>query len=411
MLRRKQAVYDSLRMRTISRRIATLVSSKGVPVREFFLSAALLEKEVESIAGTNIGDGLALYEQFISAVISGWQRLRVREEADQLLHRLTVRWTAALRATGTPPPAIALRIAGWVDGDDAISLFSRFAGGIDDAVAVDLEILLTSRARGMRRAGGTQWRELLRAFYFSRGALEPLIALVGKGEASVGDCAAIAELLLKNGRAREALGWVERGMTSAVVDDHDAFGRMPALKGEALRQSGSEEEALDAAWEEYVADISHPRFLTLLSCASEHKRETWRQHALTEAEKQLGNGGLSVLVAEGHFRRLMALADKLDEVHFEPSDHPNLAAVASTLSLGEPALAAKYFHAAAATCLARGAAYEEAAVALLRSVRVCSFKGKTRSYWNDCVADVRDRFSDRRRFMRRFEQMVRNPRG
>ncbi|MBP7147985.1 MAG: SWIM zinc finger family protein [Acidobacteria bacterium] len=124
-------------------------------------------------------------------------------------------------------------------------------------------------------------RGALRELSQVRGDIDEFFAQCDPDGAHGTDVVAAARLLSHQGRLDEALSWVERGRRRARGT---ARGELDELRIALLGRLGRRREAIEAAWESFLAEPGAASFHRLCSASGDEDRPEWRRRALDHAD-------------------------------------------------------------------------------------------------------------------------------
>ncbi len=275
-----------------------------------------------------------------------WHRLEEVDDRDGALLRLVRdslrEWCRGWQEVpGRDRPGIARELFGWIIDDPA--------GAVTDGLVLDaaealgnagleaLEKLLRpalDERLAHRVPGAPDDDELLPADPVAsrlRGALREVAEVRGDLEAFLAACdhggrdgaaiVAAVRRLRHEGRFDEALAWAERGRRRARGS---ARAELEDLRVSLLQATGRRREAVEAAWELFLAEPGTGSFRRLLETVPEAERAEWRRKALDTAESTAdATAFVEVALAAGDLERI---AHRLDST-------PNFVLAASPRAL------------------------------------------------------------------------------
>jgi len=99
------------------------------------------------------------------------------------------------------------------------------------------------------------------------------------------DCATVASLLKRRGKAEDALEWVERGCKLSADGRMGAAFDLERLRGDLLVQLGRGDEALSAAFQNFEKHPSVWSYEDLMQFVTKAERKAWHDRALVVSEK------------------------------------------------------------------------------------------------------------------------------
>ena len=278
-----------------------------------------------------------------------WHRLEEVDDRDGALLRLVRdslrEWCRGWQdVPGRDRPAIARELFAWIIDDPA--------GAVTDGLVLDaaetlgnagleaLEKLLRPalEERLGHRVPGTpdddtlpadpvasRLRGALREVAEVRGDLDAFLAACDHGGRDGASIVAAVRRLRHEGRFDEALAWAERGRRRARGTARAA---LEDLRVGLLQATGRRREAVEAAWELFLAEPGTGSFRRLLETVPEGERAEWRRRALDAAESTAdATAFVEVALAAGDLERI---AHRLDST-------PNFVLAASPRSLEQAA--------------------------------------------------------------------------
>lgn len=195
---------------------------------------------------------------------------------------------------------------------------------------------------------------------------------------------AAAARLSHEGRLAEALKWVDRGRRRATGS---ARAELEDLRIALLARLDRRREAIEAAWEGFLAEPGEANFRRLLQVVDEHERHEWRRRAIDHAEAGLdASAFVEVCLAADELERL---AHRLEgSPGFVLAAAPEVLARAATRADEEsPRTAARLHLHLAGRLLADGDArqYDRAREHLL-AARHAHERAGEREQWADVLA-------------------------
>ena len=195
---------------------------------------------------------------------------------------------------------------------------------------------------------------------------------------------AAATRLSHEGRLADALKWVDRGRRRATGS---ARAEIEDLRIALLSRLDRRREAIEAAWEGFLAEPGEANYRRLIEVVDEHERHEWRRRALDHAEAGLdASAFVEVCLAADEIERL---AHRLDgSPGFVLAAAPEVLARAATVADAEnPRTAARLHLHLAGRLLADGDArqYDRAREHLLAAKHAHERAGE-RQRWIDVLA-------------------------
>ncbi len=229
-------------------------------------------------------------------------------------------------------------------------------------------------------------RGALREVAEARGDLDAFLEHCDPEGTHGAEIAAAASRLTQAGKLAEALRWVERGRRRATGS---ARAEIEDLRIAVLARLDRRREAIEAAWEAFLAEPGKGSLSRLLGVVSEAERHDWRRRALDHAELASdASAFIDVFLAAGEIERLVHRLD--DSPAFVLAAAPESLARAATLAEATAPLAAGRLHVhLAGRLLAEGDPrhYDRARVHLLAAKQAHERAGE-RSQWADVLARI-----------------------
>nr|MCU0232059.1 hypothetical protein [Acidobacteriota bacterium] len=255
-----------------------------------------------------------------------WQRIDEAEDRDGALARATrdilFDW---VRRWGDLPsrdrPQLARELFGWLMEDGGRALGGLVLEARDMLGPIGLETLqalllpvleerLTTRSGSIFGEGGEgaadpvaqRVRAALREVAEARNDLDAFLEHCDPEGAHGPEILTAATRLSHEGRLADALKWVERGRRRA---SGTARAEIEDLRIALLARLDRRREAIEAAWEGFLAEPGEVNFRRLLQVVDEHERYEWRRRALDHAEAGLdASAFVEVCLAAEELERL-----------------------------------------------------------------------------------------------------------
>ncbi len=279
-----------------------------------------------------------------------WHRLEEVDDRDGALLRLVRdslhEWCRGWQEIpGRDRPAIAREIFAWIIDDPAGAVTEGLvlagAEALGNAGLEALEKLLRPalEERLAHRVPAapddddmlpadpvvSRLRGALREVAEVRGDLDAFLAACDHGGRDGASIVAAVRRLRHEGRFDEALAWAEQGRRRARGT---ARAELEDLRIALLRATGRRREAVEAAWELFLAEPGSGSFRRLLETVPDGERAEWRRRALDAAESTAdATAFVEVALAAGDLERV---AHRLDST-------PNFVLAASPRALEQAA--------------------------------------------------------------------------
>lgn len=147
-------------------------------------------------------------------------------------------------------------------------------------------------------------RAALREVAEARGDLDAFLENCDPEGTHGAEIAAAASRLSQGGKAAEALRWLERGRRRA---SGSARAEIEDLRITLLARLDRRREAIDAAWEAFLAEPGEGSLARLIGVVAEPERHEWRRRALDHAEAASdASSFVELCIAAGDLDRLLS---------------------------------------------------------------------------------------------------------
>ena len=187
------------------------------------------------------------------------------------------------------------------------------------------------------------------------------------------DCLALATIFVTR-KPDRALAWVERGINlegkNAISSSagHD----LARLRRELLAKLGREDEALEAAWGEYIKHPSKYSLEDVRQFAPKAQQKMWREKALDAAKGADLHSVMDLYVETKEWERLVELVRGTTDVALENLSHYVTEPAAEKLEKNYPGPAARLWQAQALRIVDAGKSrYYDAAIANFERAKNC----------------------------------------
>ncbi len=307
-------------------------------------------------------------------------------------------WIRARQKAKVDAAATARRLWTWMETDQygfSSGLERSAAEALDSAGLTAFEALI--RAKAPKDALSTV--QTLKSIYARQGDIDRYLELCPKAP-SPRDCEVCAEVLLRQGSAKEALSWVERGLKQGRQERVDTAWGLDDLKRKLLRLLGRGAEALAAAWREFEESPSSFRYETLMKEAPEAERARWHDRAMKTAEKAELHDAVELFVAAKDLIRLAARVRCATAEELREESHYVMDRAVDALAKGHPDLAARIYVAMAERILvAKKSKYYHAALGNLEKAGECHRRCGTGDAWMRLLESLRATHARKYRFI------------
>ena len=198
------------------------------------------------------------------------------------------RWVIARQAACADPAGTVARLLAWM-AHDQYGFWSNVEKDIASALnevgqaacIARIEHLLGSGARSLPNPAYArrQLDKLLRAVYVAQRDAGAYITLAEQSGLTAKDCHAVATIFAAKGERTEALSWAERGLDIDGAEPHGSFAGydLRELRRALLIELGCHEEAVQAAWPDFVRTPSVYGYNALMELVPAPERAAWHQ--------------------------------------------------------------------------------------------------------------------------------------
>lgn len=344
----------------------------------------------------------------------------------QFAQDLVGRWIKARQDARLDPDETACRLLRWMEDDPwgFCHGIERSIGGMFDRpglrafatrVRERFEEAIAPAKEGARPpANELEWRVrrwggTLRAVYLAGKNLHEYLALAERTGISTADCHAVATLLAGRRKPEEALDWVRRGIAIARLAAHPSGMDcdLKKLERSLLLKLGRGEEALQAAWADFLERPSGYTLADLLKLVDAKNRQVLRNRALDAVAAADPEALLALFVEAGAFERLPAFIRDLPDDALEGMSHFRTEPAARKLEKGHPELAAKLWKAQGFRIVDAGKSrYYEAAIRDFERAKRCYEAAGQRNGWEALVRRMRESHKRKSGIMSSFENLV-----
>ncbi len=282
-----------------------------------------------------------------------WERIDEADDRDGALALATrdILFDWSRRWSDLPArdrPELAREIFGWLMEDGGRSFAGLVLEARDTLGPIGLETLQgllrpVLEARSATRSGSLfgegaeagsdpvsqRVRAALREVAEARSDLDAFLESCDPEGAHGSEILAAATRLSHEGRLQDALRWVDRGRRRATGS---ARAEIDDLRIALLSRLDRRREAIEAAWEGFLAEPGEASYRRLLEVVDEHERHEWRRRALDHAEA--GSDASA-------FVEVCLAADELERLAHRLEDSPGFVLAASPEALARAATVAE----------------------------------------------------------------------
>ncbi|MDT8319273.1 MAG: hypothetical protein RQ826_01965 [Xanthomonadales bacterium] len=401
-----------------------------IPYRASFSFVSDLDEVAAKIARLVSSDparAATLYETFLAACY-----LKIEELDDssgnfgEFVENLYCGWIEARQADGADPDETASRLLTWIDQDDygfcyglemaAVKVFdkpnlsafvkrvrARFDAAAQKSVKED--DTFWERPDYLCR----QWGEILRTLYAARKDVAAYIALTEETGLTAKDCHVVATLLVSKRKPGEALSWVERGFEVDRQAPHGSTAGydLAKLKRDLLTRLGRGDEALDAAWSDYLRDPATYTYDDLMKYVPKGQHKEWHEKAIEAAMGADLHATMDLLLDTRELNRLAELVRQTRDDELEDLSHYATEPVARKFEKPHPDLAARLWRAQGLRIVNAGKSrYYDAALANFERAWHCFERAGQEDEWSETVCQVRADHYRKSSFMPGFERLA-----
>lgn len=375
-------------------------SRKAVELYETFLAGCYAKAD-------DVKDDLGGFGGFIETLYLGWIRARQKEGFDS--HE-TVE-----------------KLLKWKENDQygyASDIEGKAAKVLDRKGLAALEAVLLARLEpgpGLEERSPNREHEYrrerlietLKTLYAEKGSVQKYLSLCERTRLVPKDCATIAFLLKRRGKAEEALEWVERGFKLSKADGRElAEFELERLRGDLLVRLGRGDEALSAAFRKFEKRPSLWLYEDFMQYVPKAGRKAWHDRAMVVSEKADLRDALELWSKAGDLPRIIARVEKTTQAALRGLSHYVTEPIAGALAKAHPALAAKVYAALGMRILeSKKSKYYAAALSHFQEARKCFSKAGHPARWEKLVAEIRAHHARKSSFMSDFEKCLVQEKG
>jgi len=335
-------------------------------------------------------------------------------------------WIKARNAAGRDPVETVKQILGWMENDnygfcynieaDVANTLDRegrsaFIGHFQDKFEsayapfeAEPPKVIHEYPHEVRKAADT-----LKSIYIARNTAPPYIALCEKIALSPRDCENIAEMRRKRQKYKEALEWVEKGLSlekDRRFDNLDSY-KLKTMKQELLKKIGRGGDALESAWAEYRKFPSAFDYENLMKYVPKKDKWQWHEKAMREAGKAPLRDFIEICALTKEWDRLAARIESAGGEELESISHYTTEKAANGLARNHGAAAAKIYSAMGMRILKKKKSkYYGIAHAHFRKAKELYEKSGRENEWQSVVERVRVAHSRKYTFIGEFEKIV-----
>ncbi|MBE0618266.1 MAG: hypothetical protein IH608_10115 [Proteobacteria bacterium] len=383
--------------------------------------------QIGSLESAEPARAASLYEAFLAGCYEKAEEIDDSAGSfGQFIEDLFRGWIRARRVAGENPDDTITCLLAWLDEDPygflraveehpatffdqaGLVAFERQIRARFDAAALDLAPAVGSPSE-RREYARHRWGEGLRAVYAAQKDVRAYLALAEEMGLTAGDCCVAAKLLAGRRKPSEALAWVERGLAMSEKTPYDASVAydLAKLRRALLAKLGREDEALEAAWDEYCRHPDSYTYKDLLEFVPKADRAAWHEKAVDVLRGADIGPAIELLLALKEIGLLVERLRVTGDGELEALSHFVAEPVAKKLESFHPAIAARLWRAQGLRILiAKKSKYYEAALRNFERARRCFEKAGLLGDWDRTVGRVRGEHHRKLGFMRGFEELL-----
>jgi len=409
---------------------SALHPGRFVPDRDgysFAREVGAVEEQIARLVSTDPVQAAALYETFLAGC---YEKANEVDDSSgsfgQFIVGLFCGWIRARRAAGADPDETARRLVRWMEDDPFGFCYGMEKDAAEALDKVGLEAFVRQIRGRFEAAAPTQpgtggplernpdrarrrWAGTLRTLHLAQKDVAAYQALAEETGLSAEDCLALATMLVARRRPQDALEWAERGIELATKARHgwSAGQDLAKLRRDLLAKLGRGEEALDAAWAEYLAHPSKYTYDGLMTFVPKVEQKAWHEKAIEAAMGSDLHSLIELLLETSELERLAALVRQTKDEALEGESHYTTEPAAKKLEESHPDLAARLW-CAQGLRLVKGkkSKYYDAALSNFERARRCFERAGLLADWQRLVVAVRSEHQRKAGFMAGFEVVV-----
>jgi len=423
------------KLRAVTKQMERLIESALMPGRfishhadfSFVEELSIVEKQLAKLISTDPAQAVSLYKTFLAGCYEKAEEIDGSSGSfGQFVNELYCGWIKARQAANAGPDETATRLLAWMDDDpygfcyhlekEAAKVFNgaglaAFVKQIRDRfdAAATAKPVPGESFRRNPNSTRRRWGEALRTLYLRRKNVAAYLALAEETGITPEDCRALATMLAARRKAQDALSWVERGIALAKKASNGSMTRydLATLKRALLTKLGRRNEALDAAWVEYLEHPSKYSYDDLMKYVPKTERAAWHEKAIEGAKGSDLHSLIELLLETKELERLAELVRRSKNDALESVSHYATEPAAKKLEKTHPDVAARLWCAQGMRVVnAKKSKYYDAALSNFERARCCFEKAGLVADWQRIVEKVRSEHHRKTGFMFGFEEVV-----
>ena len=392
-----------------------------------------LDRVCEKVAGlVKAGEperAVQLYEVLMTGVYAKIEEADDECDLEMLFHSLACGWIQARQAAGRPAEETVGQILNWMKKDDY--------GFCND---IEQEVIKVLDAEGQRlfiehfrksaektkqeppvgspnpRGASTREAQLraepLKNIHESLNDIGEFVAICEKTGFSPKDCERLARMAMSQKHWDKAWHWVEKGLALKPAPHwfHESafhLANMTNLKPELLHHLGRGEDALALAWDKFQKNPNEYDYEQLMRYVSESEKSTWRERAMSAAEKATLGNFIPLCVKAKEWDQLARRIHATPPAELEGLSHYTAEPAAGGLAKHDPLAAAKLYRALGLRIVNSGKSkYYGEALAHLKKARDVFLGLGLATEWEALAQAVQTAHSRKSGFLSAFNKIV-----
>ncbi len=370
---------------------------------------------------------IGLYEVFLAAA---YDKMEECDDSNATLsmfwHWLFCGWIKARQAAGSPAGETVEQILRWQQNDDygfcyrieqdvvkvldaeGYKLFvQHYEGLVDNAIAGIPEPKPTAifECENDVRLPALSLKDI----YEAKGGIKSYAALCDRTGLSPKDCERLAEMEMSKKRWKQALAWVEKGLTLEPTRDwhnEGSFG-LASKRPKILAKLGRKDESLAIAWDDFDRHPSDHTYERFMEYVPKIARKDWHRRAIDRAAQGDVDDLMDICVATGEWDILASRVLATSDGALEDISHYTLEPAAEGLVERDVRASAKLYSALGLRILtSKKSKYYDVALSHLRRARDLYRKANLDSEWLAVVDRIYAEHSRKHGFMPGFESLL-----
>lgn len=251
--------------------------------------------------------------------------------------------------------------------------------------------------------------DILKNIYISRNDLNSYFTLCDKTGMTPKDCEAIAKIYMLKKEWKEALSFVNKGLTlekEKKWHNQSSYG-LSGLKRELLSKLGYKGEALLTAWTDFKKYPSEYSYKELMKYTPKKDKKQWHDKAIIEAKEKSLPEFIELCTITKEWDILAEHILNVKHQDLESIGHYKTEKSAKKLSKTHPAASAKLYRALGIRILiSKKSKYYHYALDHFEKAKNLYQKSRLQEEWTSVVKTVRENHSRKYSFIGDFEELV-----